>query len=175
MKLFDIIPECYVDTNVISTLIGADVNHQKGCNSVAKILNQKMSDRFAVGIIDKDKRTPGYLDQFQCLALRDTIELYKHPQRPHYFILVKPAIETLLTTSAKEAGIDLKNYNLPSNPELLTKYTKKIDSNTNPLFTRLVNQIKNADTMKSLSSTLTYLISHKYTVDTEELTQIFLS
>ena len=137
MKHFEVIPECYVDTNVISTLIGADVNHQKGCNCVANVLNSKMYDRFAVGIIDKDKRTPGYLDQFQCLAQRDILELYKHPQRPHYFILVKPAVETLLTTCAEEAGIDLRNYDLPTTPERLTKYTKRIDSNKNPIFTRI--------------------------------------
>ncbi len=61
-----IIPECYIDTNLVETLSCRDgCNHQKGCNQVAKIMKEKFADRFAVGIIDADKRTPGYLREFK--------------------------------------------------------------------------------------------------------------
>ena len=60
-----IIPECYVDANLIETLVcKAGCNHQKGCNQVAKVMQEKFADRFAVGIIDADKRKPSYLNSF---------------------------------------------------------------------------------------------------------------
>ena len=53
-----IIPECYVDTNLIETLVptAKGYNHQKGCNNVVKVMKEKLSDKFAVGIVDKDAR-----------------------------------------------------------------------------------------------------------------------
>jgi hypothetical protein len=54
-RLLYIIPECYVDTNLISTLINAAVKHQKCCTKVTETLNKTFSDNFAVGIIDRDK------------------------------------------------------------------------------------------------------------------------
>ena len=48
-RLLYIIPECYVDTNLISTLINAAVNHQKCCTKVTETLNKTFSDNFAVG------------------------------------------------------------------------------------------------------------------------------
>ena len=57
-----IIPECYVDTNLVSALLGGiGVNHQKSCNKVVGRMKDKYGDDFAVGIIDNDKRRPGYL------------------------------------------------------------------------------------------------------------------
>ena len=48
-----IIPECYVDTNLIETLVptAKGYNHQKGCNNVVKVMKEKLSDKFAVGIV----------------------------------------------------------------------------------------------------------------------------
>ena len=64
-----IIPECYVDTNLVETLVCTyGCNHQKGCNQVAKVMQEKFADRFAVGIIDADKRKPGYLKEFNEIA-----------------------------------------------------------------------------------------------------------
>jgi hypothetical protein len=34
-RRIEIIPECYVDTTLISILLGSDVNHKKGSPSVA--------------------------------------------------------------------------------------------------------------------------------------------
>ena len=38
-----IIPECYVDTNLIETLVptAKGYNHQKGCNNVVKVMKEK--------------------------------------------------------------------------------------------------------------------------------------
>ena len=60
-KLFNVIPECYIDTNLIEFLLNAKVNHQHSCNNVIKALNDK-KDEFAIGIIDNDKRKVAYIN-----------------------------------------------------------------------------------------------------------------
>ena len=60
-KLLDVMPECYVDTNLIEYLLNAGVNHQHCCSKVVGQLNTTFADKFAIGIIDKDKVQLGYL------------------------------------------------------------------------------------------------------------------
>lgn len=61
MKDLFIIPECYIDTNLVETLIKTDgCNHQKGCNTVVKVMNERFAKDFALGIVDKDKRQIRY-------------------------------------------------------------------------------------------------------------------
>ena len=175
MKHFEVIPECYVDTNLVSTLMGSEVNHQKGCNSVANILSDQKKDEFAVGIIDNDKKKPSYFYEFSLMASRDHLELYKHPNRPHYFILVKKAIETLLIENAKTMGIDMKAYGLTSNMNELKKLTKKCNSNKDPRFTRLAIALRISPEIKALEESLKYMVDNKYDVDNKELEQIFLN
>ena len=35
-KLLDVMPECYVDTNLIEYLLDAGVNHQHSCSKVSQ-------------------------------------------------------------------------------------------------------------------------------------------
>ena len=81
-----VIPECYVDTNLTETLTGIICNHQKGCANVVKQMKEKRSDRFALGIIDKDKRTVGYVSEFDLVAANESLQVLKHKTRPHYLI-----------------------------------------------------------------------------------------
>lgn len=58
-KNLNIIPECYVDTLLLETIISnnKEFNHQKGCNTVAKRMKENLNDKFALGVIDNDKKT----------------------------------------------------------------------------------------------------------------------
>ncbi len=38
--------------------------YKKGCGTVARVMQNQFSDRFALGIIDKDKRVLNYLTEF---------------------------------------------------------------------------------------------------------------
>ena len=53
-----IFPECYVDTNIMKTLLYLDgVNHQYGCSKVMSGMSSgRFADGFAVGIVDDDKK-----------------------------------------------------------------------------------------------------------------------
>ncbi len=77
-RLLYIIPECYVDTNLISTLVNAAVNHQKSCTKVGGTLKSKYPDSFAIGIIDKDKAEPKFVTEFQEIAVHGHLQLLKH-------------------------------------------------------------------------------------------------
>lgn len=48
-----IIPECYIDTNLIEELVPPQkgYNHQKGCPAVAKCMMEKFGDKFDIRII----------------------------------------------------------------------------------------------------------------------------
>ena len=54
-KLLNVLPECYVDTNLIEYLLDAGVNHQHCCSKVVGQLNTTFANSFAIGIIDKAK------------------------------------------------------------------------------------------------------------------------
>ncbi len=57
MKDLYLVPECYVDTNLVELLLDTDgVNDQKGCNTVVNTMKAKvLKDSFAVSVIDLDK------------------------------------------------------------------------------------------------------------------------
>lgn len=177
MKHFEVIPECYVDTNLISTLISSKVNHQYGCSKVSCILEKTMKDRFAIGIIDKDKKMKNlkYVEHFDLIAQREHIALHKHPMKPHYFILIKPAADKFIMDSAEAIGINLTDYGLPTSLKDFIKVTKQEDSNEDPVLTRLIKDIAESPEMKALKASLAYLLEHKFSVNVDELKNVFLA
>src|SRR6266540_5277344 len=74
-----VIPECYIDTNLIETLVPPNkgYNHQKGCGTVTKVMREYFADNFAVGVVDKDKQELDYLKEFFLVLAKGSIELYK--------------------------------------------------------------------------------------------------
>lgn len=77
-----IIPECYVDTNLLETLVptAKGYNHQKGCNNVVRIMQNKLTNEFAVGIVDKDKRQVRYVDEFEEIGHTDSLFFINIPK-----------------------------------------------------------------------------------------------
>lgn len=57
MKDLYLVPKCYVDTNLVESLLDTDgVNDQKGRNTVVNTMKAKvLKDSFAVSVIDLDK------------------------------------------------------------------------------------------------------------------------
>lgn len=171
-----IIPECYVDTNLVETLVcTAGCNHQKGCNQVAKVMQEKFADRFAVGMIDADKRRPSYLNSFTEVASSEHIKLFRHSGRPHFIILVHPAIDGFILSCAEANGVDLTEYELSSDLKKFTTQTKNVMSNKDSRFKRLFKSMENDGEIKLLKTLISYLVSNTYASTNEELTLIFQS
>jgi len=182
-----IIPECYADTNFISTLLEANVNHSLSCTAVAGLMNDTFNDCFAVGIIDHDKHKPGYLSEFNEIAKRVLppqkanerdvcIRLYQHKTRPHYFITIEPAIERLILRSAAMSNIKMEDYHLANTLEGLQERTKHKSSNKDYLLRTLFQALLDAGNsdLLALQETLRYFVFRQKDVDVEELKRIFM-
>lgn len=169
-----IIPECYVDTNLVETLMRTPgCNHQKGCNQVTKVMQEKFADRFAVGIIDADKRKPSYLNEFKKIASSEHIKLFQHDTRSHFIILVHPAIDAFILFCAQVGEVNMAEYELSSVLKDFTAQTKNVMSNKDPRFRELFRSIDNVREMKLLKALLSYLTHKKYQASKDELVAIF--
>ncbi len=169
-----IIPECYVDTNLVETLVcPGGCNHQKGCNQVAKVMREKFANRFAVGIIDADKRRPGYLNEFREIASSEHLKLFRHPTRTHFILLVHPAIDGFILSCAESANVDLRDYGLSPVLKEFTTQTKNVMSNKDIRFKQLFKAMKEEGELKLLESVLSYLVSTTYKANDEELASFF--
>jgi hypothetical protein len=171
MEELAVISECFVDTCLIETITNASshFNHQKGCNTVSKLMQEKMGTRFALGIIDKDKKRLPYLNEFDLLACKESISLYKHPQKAHYIIQISPAIEKFILKAAEEKNINLSDFNLPDTLKELTKITKNEASKKSPTFQQLFQVLSDTSEFIILSDIIKYISTNTYNCDIERL------
>ena len=179
MKLdYLVIPECYVDTTFIETIIPPDnhrgYNHQMGCSKVANKMQNDLKDDFALGIIDKDKRSVKYLDEFTLIENKKSLFLYKHPDKHHYIIQIYPAIERFILESCFEVDIDLSDYGLMNDLEGLKQITKKQTSKNDPQLIKLFKELKNRKALEivTLSNWINYLKENNYNSQIEEIREL---
>jgi len=177
MEGLSIIPECYIDTCLTETITSCfnQFNHQKGCNTVCKVMQEKFGDSFALGIIDKDKRKVLYLLEFNLVASNDSLFVYKHKLKPHYIIQITPAIEQFFLKAANEIGVDITSYGLSPNIKELTKVTKQVaDKNEAEfkIFKTLFRELSRAPEMVRLANLIQCLGENTYDVEVEELDRI---
>lgn len=169
-----ILPECYVDTNLVETLLhAAGCNHQKGCNQVVKVMREKFADRFAVGVMDADKRRPGYLAEFVEIASSSHLQLLRHPARPHYIILVKPAIDGFILAVAQESGVIPEDFGLSSRLKEFTLQTKNVMSNKDARFKALFKALSPYGEFRLFKRLIEYLSTATYTVAPDRLVSFF--
>lgn len=166
-----IIPECYVDTNLLETLVptAKGYNHQKGCNNVVKVMKEKFADEFAVGVVDKDKRQIRYVDEFEEVAHTDSLFFYKHPDKAHYLVMVSPAVDGFILKCAEDVKMDMGQFGLSSDLKSFTEQTKKVSSKEDVTFKNLFQKLKKADEVVVLKNALKYLKENKYQLDPERL------
>lgn len=174
-KLLNVMPECYVDTNLIEYLLNAGVNHQHCCSKVIGQLNSTFADKFAIGIIDKDKVQLGYIQDCDVLARTEHLTLMKHRKRHQYLITIAPAIDGFILDCAIEQGVNTETYGIPSELNQFTKLSKNITSNSDSRFKSLFIAIKDNHEIRSLKTALKYLCDNKYTSNDENLKEIFIS
>lgn len=172
-KLLNVLPECYVDTNLIEYLLDAGVNHQHCCSKVVGQLNTTFANSFAIGIIDKDKVQMGYVSECDQIAKTSHLTLYRHKTRSQFLITVSPAIDGFVLDCAKQEGVDPQSFGIPSELKEFTRKSKSVTSNTNPQFRSLFVALKDNGEISALRSTLRYLCEHKYEVDEDKLKQSF--
>lgn len=167
-----VIPECYIDTNLVNCLIRKSANHQKGCPMVLKVMEERMADSFAVGVIDKDKREPKAIKSFSLLVNNNSLYVYKHNVRPHYIIQVAPAEEIFILHAAEEVGVSLADFGLPTDIEGLKRFTKRVDAKNSSQFVSLFSVLKDAPSVQVLDNLLTYLLNNRYSASIDDIVSI---
>jgi hypothetical protein len=174
-KDFHIVPECYIDTNLAEYLLGSHgVNHQKGCNAVAKkMMESNLKNQFSIGIIDNDKRQHSYVKEFVEIAHTQHVALLEHRERPHYFVRISPAMDQFILDCANEQGVNLKDYGLPSELEEFTKVTKDVNAKNDYRFKSLFGALEDSKELSKLRSVLNYLNDKQYKCDTAEVLKLF--
>ncbi len=176
----DFIPECFVDTNIVESLLNmygqytSGVNHQKGCNKVVGTMkNDKYNDNFVLGIIDDDKTCPEYISEFNMIGNSTHLTLLKHKYKHHYIILIRKAMEDFILSCADEIGIDMSDYGLSHDLESFKNVTKKLSSKKDSRFKKLFKDIKDSKEMQIFGNILCYLKTHKYYCKDNELKDFF--
>ena len=171
-----VIPECYVDTNLVETLVPPQrqYNHQKGCGTVTKVMKEKFTNSFAVGIIDKDKKEVEYLKEFTELANSNGLILHKHKTRHHYIIQIVPGMERFIFNCLAAVGISPNDFELPDDLELFRKESKTTNSKDDDRFRRLFKALRNAGSEEiiRLLNLITYLKQRNYPAASNELQMI---
>ena len=168
-----VLPECYVDTCLIETLVPPNdhYNHQKGSGTVAGKMRNFFGDRFALGIVDKDKKELHYLREFTLVISKHSLELHRHNSKYHYLILINPAIETFILTNAMAAGISIASFDLPETMDEFRRVTKLVNSKHDPRFKRLFRALIKSETeeIMQLITWISYLKEENYNADMEVL------
>jgi hypothetical protein len=169
-----IIPECYVDSCLVEVLLYAGknhVNHQKGNGTVTKEMRGKFVDGFCVGIIDEDRKDLDYLKEFTLLKETDHLKLWKHKDKHHFIIQLRPVIEQWILYNCNKAGIDLTEFELPSTVRQLMKVSKSTTSKSDTRFVQLFKKMVNheVEAVMELKKWLEYLRNNNYQADIKEL------
>lgn len=175
-----VIPECYIDTKLVKAFVPPQIryNHQHGCSNVEKIMREKLTGDFALGIIDKDKRVLSYLDKCQPVYTLDgCLQLLKHETEKHYLIIIAPAVERWILNTATAAGLSLTDFDLPDDLNKLCDLTKTAKSDKDDPNAQKFGQIfrefrrRNPLPVAVLTFWITYLKSNPYTADLDWLIQ----
>lgn len=131
------------------------------------------ADRFAIGIIDKDKVELGYIGECDVIAQTRHLTLMKHREKCQFLITVAPAIDRFVLDCSKDCGVNTEDYGIPSELKAFTEISKSVTSNTDKRFKALFAAIKDNQEVSALRNVLRYLSIKKYNADLEQLKQLF--
>ena len=171
-------PECYADTLLIETLVPtkSGYNHKFGCFNVeAEMKHGKLKDKFAVGIIDKDKTIIGYLVEFEEIdKVEGSLILWRHKKREkhHFVIQICPALERWVLEVCDVENIDIHGLGLSSDLEGLKKFSKTRKSIEDKSLMALFREIslrENNVNVRKIKAWVTLLKEKNYQVDIKAL------
>lgn len=169
-----IIPECYIDSCLAEVLLFAGKNHvthQKGNGTVAREMKERFGDTFCIGIIDEDRRQLDYLKEFSLSKETNHLKLWKHKNKHHYIIQLRPVIEEWIINNCNNAGINLADFKLPANVNQLVKISKSATSKSDQRFINLFKEMmkREVEAILELKKWLEYLKANSYSTSPEIL------
>ena len=176
-KFNEIMPECYIDSTLVSSLLDAKINHKHSCNEVVREMQKgKYKDAFAVGIIDNDKRKHSYIYEFEEIGKTDNLTFLRHREKHQYIIKIgkeHKAMETFVKANVEAIGMKMEDFNLPSDIKKLTEITKDhITTLKDPKILKVCSIIHQSKEVTKLQTVLKYLVDNKYNSNIKLLREI---
>ena len=165
------ITECFFDTVLLKELLQTNkrLMHRRGCNNVVNDLNsERLIDKFAVALIDKDKAELNYLKQCDILYNTDKLILLKHKIQSHFVIQFNPPLEKWIVEILDDNGIAIESFNYVRNFKKLKQQIKDdIDNENDVRLNRLVKAIikTNCSSILKMKFFLEYLTVNKSNAD----------
>lgn len=176
---FYIVPECYVDTNFVETLLNtsaaptAGVNHQKGCNNVIGVIQSKLEDGFAIGVLDDDKKQVPFLSSCNAICESKHVSLLKERDKSHYVFLIRPAMDGFILDAAIDQNVKPEDFGFSSELKKFTKSTKEIETKNDANMTRLIKAIRGNLEIEALQDALVYLKENTFSSKDNDLKELF--
>lgn len=156
----EIIPECWADTLLMTTLGYVEPNHQQGVGQVNNVIEKDYKDKIAIGIVDKDKKQPSNFDKYKEVEKKHGLILKKKAKSQHYLIMVTPAIDNWIESvgnahkikrpyknNDREYRKQMKSMNLNRNKEIKS-YFNTIKQKNPSAFKTIKNWIANVKSGK---------------------------
>lgn len=174
-----IMTECFADTLMIETFLPSKkrYNHKHSCFQVEKeMVTGKLKDKFAVGIIDKDKIRIKYLSDFDIIdKVENSLILWRHKnkEKHHYFIQIDPSLEKWIIDICVKENISQEGISFDI--EDLKKYTKKQSSIKNETLKLLFEKMKietENESVRKLTAWIKLLIEKNYNVGIKDLANV---
>ena len=147
-----IIVECYSDMVLLKELGFSNIKHGRGKGNICNILKKRQN---CIGVIDEDPDSPQprYIQTLkqhaQNLQQHDIIFIHDSA-RNNCLIIICPRLEDWILKTARLAGIDVRNYNLPNNPNQLGEIISQKDPPEG--FRKLVRALLNTSRLQALKS-----------------------
>ncbi|MDQ2751971.1 MAG: hypothetical protein M3R72_03015 [Bacteroidota bacterium] len=143
MKIFNIVPECNVDTRIVEVLGRiVCVGHKHGKGNVSRELEKALQNNIALGIVDEDANKgpePKYFAiQFKEIRREHNLVLKKHSSASHFLIIICPEIEKWLNENALTVNLLPTDYGLPENFTGFIKLCKSKDIRKNFQFDNFI-------------------------------------
>ena len=174
MKFNDIMPECFIDTTLVGSLLDANVSHKHSCNEVVREMEKgKYKDAFAVGIIDNDKRKLSNIEGFEKIGQTENLTFLKHRNKHQYVIKVgkeHKAMETFIKANVEAIGMRMEDFGLSSDISKLIEQTKdSVSTLKDPRILKLCKTMRQSPEVAKLQNVLEYLATYKYNADIETI------
>jgi hypothetical protein len=155
---FNIQPECEADTVMIEVLGFKKTGHQQGVNNVINAFAIRQG-LFMVGIIDRDKRQPSKMLEFEEVKRFEALVLLRHKvQRQHYLISHPNLEDWLYEKEAKTNNVEPAQYGFKSK-SYFHEVAKSKDALKNNDLRSFFNALKQkSPTLQTLQSWLEELV-----------------
>lgn len=144
--------ECNPDKVLVSAL-GISSKEIKHAYSKGNVCNTLVKNSNAIGLVNEDPSgsQPGYIKTLQHQAFQHGVKLLVDQRRGNRLIMLCPRLEEWIISAAKEAGINLIDYDLPEDAKQLHKIINLKQSS----FNRFVDDIKSSSAkLQTLASFL---------------------